>query len=469
MRKWQAALLCSTKRFLNGLSEHFLSSQLNRKKDHPGFWTLVFLVVANMIGAGVFTTSGFSLATLGSRELVLWAWCLAGLIALAGAYSYGQLVKAMPESGGEYLFLSRAAHPIFGFIAGWVSLIAGFSGAIAFAAVTLEEYSIPVEIRPVWLPAGSVATLSIVLAAAFHGLRPRAGALIQNSIVVLKLMLLGGILLFAASKFPFGPFDQEVTVQSSKTGFSLATAFANSLVWISLSYSGFNAAVYLAGEVDDREQVVSRSLLVATVFVTIFYLLLNAVFLYANSIESIAGKADIAAITARSLGGGSFDLFVRWTISACLLTSVFSMMMAAPRVYAKMAEDGLLPRVLRFDHNQSASPRWATLLQASVAILLVLSTTLHGLLSYLGLTLSLCAACSVACLLLPAVRKNRPWQPVDLIPLFYIVGTIVSATMLTISNPWQLVGTVATFLAGAVAWLLVGKAMSESTLVSHEA
>jgi APA family basic amino acid/polyamine antiporter len=424
-------------------------------KTHPGFWTLTFLVVANMIGAGVFTTSGFSIQSLGSPELVVWAWIFAGLIALAGAFSYGQLVKAMPESGGEYLFLSRSVHPLLGFIAGWVSLIAGFSGAIAFAATTLEEYAIPA--RPDWLPAGLVAVLSIVLAGAFHGLRPQVGALLQNAIVLLKLLLLVGILAFAASKFSDLTSGGHLDLSSRPTGLALASAFAGSLVWISLSYSGFNAAVYLAGEVDDMKRVVPRSLLVATGTVMIFYVLLNAIFVYANPMDVIAGQTDIAAITAKTLGGPVFEAFVRWTIVACLLTSVFSMMMAAPRVYAKMAEDGLLPKALRFDHGQEASPRTATLLQVGLAVLLVWVSTLQGLLAYLGLTLSLCAACSVACLFLPAVRQGRGWHWTDLIPAFYLISTLVSAVMLTVSKPQQLLGTVVTFSAGAVTYFLVAQ------------
>lgn len=421
----------------------------------------MFLVVANMIGAGVFTTSGYSLASLGSPSLVVWAWGVAGAIALAGAFSYGQLVHAMPESGGEYLFLSRAAHPLLGFIAGWVSLIAGFSGAIAFAATTLEQYAVPIEYRPSWLPQGAIAIMSIVVAGLSHGFRPQAGAWFQNLIVVLKLILLAGVLTFAASKIPFDiHHDQSATLSKPEGHFSLAVAFAGSLVWISLSYSGFNAAVYLAGEVDNVERVVSKSMLVATGMVAVLYLLLNSVFVFANAPEAIVGRPGVAAVTARSLGGQGFETFVRWTIVACLLTSVFSMMMAAPRVYAKMADDGLLPGVFRFADTAShagdraQSPRVATLFQMVLAIILVSATTLQGLLSYLGLTLSLSAAGSVACLFLPSIRKQRHWSSRDLIPIFYIVATVVSATMLTISKPMQLVGTAVTFLTGVAAYML---------------
>jgi len=421
-------------------------------KRRFGFWTLTFLVIANMIGAGVFTTSGFSLADLGSPHLVVAAWVVGGLIAIAGAFSYGLLSQAMPESGGEYLFLSRAAHPMLGFIAGWVSLIAGFSGAIAFAATALEGYALPESMRPDWLPSGTLAVVAIVLAGALHGLTPRAGAWVQNSVVIFKLALLAAILLFAGKQLSAGGWHAAPVEASHPSGWALAGAFAGSLVWISLSYSGFNAAVYIAGEVPEVKRVVPKALVAGAAIVLVLYVLLNAVFVYAPAPEQIAGKPDVAAIAAQVLGGDAFGAFVRWTIVICLLTSVFSMMMAAPRVYAKMADDGMLPSFLRF---RGDSPRMATLIQVVVAIVLVLVTSLQGLLSYLGLTLSICAACTVACLFLRSVRTRPLAHPVHLLPAVYVVCTLLAAGMMTSFDPWQLLGTGITFAIGAVAYLVV--------------
>ena len=416
-----------------------------------GSWTLTFLVIANMVGAGVFTTSGFSLRDLGSPHIVVLAWAVGGAIALAGAVSYGLLVRAMPESGGEYLFLSRAAHPILGFIAGWVSLIAGFSGAIAFAATAFEGYVVPERVRPDWLPAGSVAVAAIVLAGAFHGLRPVVGAIAQNAVVLLKLGLLCVVLVFAATKLPTDSWHGLESSGETLSGWALVRAFAGSLVWISLSYAGFNAAVYVAGEVEDARKKVPQALVRGTAVVLVLYLLLNAVFVYAPSTESIKGQADVAAIAANSLGGVGFETFVRATIAACLLTSVFSMMMAAPRVYAKMADDGLMPKPLRF---QGESPRGATIVQIVVAVLLVVVSTLQDQLSYLGLTLSLSAACSVFCLFLPSVRTKPLWHPVHLIPAVYIICTVAAAAMSNL-NRWQVLGTVLTFSVGAVVYAAI--------------
>ncbi|WDQ17826.1 APC family permease [Rhodopirellula sp. P2] len=430
-----------------------------------GFWTLTFLVIANMIGAGVFTTSGYSLADLGSPERVLWAWLAGGVIAVTGAISYAMLIRVMPQSGGEYLFLSRAAHPLLGYIAGWVSLIAGFSGAIAFAATALEGYLLPEHLRPEWMPAGIVTIMAIVLAGFFHGLHPRIGAATQNIAVSVKLVLLGTILVFAAYQWFSGDLvasSPPLPTSPDATPWSHWTAFAGSLVWISLSYSGFNAAVYVADEVIDAKRVVPRALVVGTLATTILYLCLNAVFVFAPPLQSIVGKPDVAAIAAASLGGNGFAHFVRWTIALCLLTSVLSMMMAAPRVYAKMADDGMLPAWMRF---RGEAPFAATVVQIVVAVTLVLISDLQGLLSYLGLTLSLSAACSVCCLFLPSIRNSPQAAPKSwlLAPAFYVVATILSAGIMTSHDPKQLIATGLTFLVGGTMYALTTRRATDPT------
>lgn len=423
---------------------------MNRKK-HFGPGTLTLLVIASMIGAGVFTTSGFTLQELGSAHRVIVAWVIGGLVALAGAVSYGRLIQVMPESGGEYLFLTRAAHPLVGFLAGWVSLIAGFTGAIALAAVALENYLLPAGLRPTWLPANSVAVGVVVIAGVSHGLRPRGGAMLQNGAVLLKLGLLAVFLGFAAIQVPDHPWHTERLAGISNNTWTLVGAMASSLVWISLSYSGFNAAVYVADEVEQAKLVIPKALMRGTLIVMLLYLLLNAVFVYAQPPQDIAGKADIAAVAAGALGGKPWSTLIRATISIALFTSVLSMIMAAPRVYAKMAEDGLLPVFFQFQGN---APRLAVVAQVVLAVVLILFSSLRGLLTYLGLTLSLSAACSVGCLFLPRIR-SRPWlHRSHIAPAIFILCTFAIATLATIANPWQIVGTASTVLVGLPAYAL---------------
>ncbi|MGI9516285.1 MAG: amino acid permease, partial [Pirellulaceae bacterium] len=207
-----------------------------------GLFSAICLVVANMVGAGVFTTSGFSFADLENRQYVMLAWGIGGLIAICGAISYGQLARRITESGGEYLFLSRLVHPSVGFVAGWVSLLAGFTGAIAFAAVAFESYAVPESVRPDWYVTGTVSILAIVVCGTLHALVVRSGLVTQNVVVGFKLVLLAAFVAFAFSIFP--ERWAGVVVADQTNDFSIY-AIASTLVWISLSFSGFNAAVYV--------------------------------------------------------------------------------------------------------------------------------------------------------------------------------------------------------------------------------
>ena len=400
-----------------------------------GFWTLTFLVVANMIGAGVFTTSGFTLASLGDPWIVLLAWFVGGLVALCGAFSYGILIQRMPASGGEYVFLSRAVHPFAGFMAGWISLLAGFSGAIAFAAVALESY-LPGDF-PAKLPAVGV----VVLGAALHGGRRWLGVGVQNTAVILKLLLLGIFLGWGATSIDWGS-DSTRSFQT-EGGF---LAFAQALVWISLSYSGFNAAVYVAGEATSP-LIVARALVTGTAVVVLLYLLLNAAFVLGAPAAEISGQADVAAVAARWIGGAGFEVFTRVVISIALLTSVLSMMMAGPRVYGKMAEDGVIPKIFVLREDRV----WpAVLLQMGLALLLILVGTLQELLAFLGLTLSLTAAVTVGSLFFG--KRVRGWA--SLPPALFILATLTAASLLIVHKPGQALGASISLVLGGIAYRL---------------
>jgi amino acid transporter len=416
-----------------------------------GLFSLVCLIIANMIGAGVFTTSGFALADLGSAHRVTAAWAVGGLIALSGAVSYGGLVRRMTQSGGEYLFLSRVIHPVAGFIAGWVSLLAGFTGAIAFAARAFETYAFPT--RPDWLPDGVAACVMVALAAVLHGVRVRTGAVTQNVAVVFKVSMLAGFLLFAGYvALTAGAAPAPVAA----TAFSL-TAFAGSLVWISLSYSGFNAAVYVAGEARDGQRNAPRALWIGTAVVTVLYVALNAAFVYLPPFESVAGREDVAAAAAQAIGGQTAAVAIRFITVVALVTSVFSLIMAGPRVYAKMADDGVFPRFFRF--GGQGAPTAAIAGQAALAIVVIAVSDLRGLLGYLGFTLSLSAALSVASLFVLVRREGRqavsvPGYPFT--PLFYVLITLVLAGMAGWREPLQLLAAVVTIASGSVVYYAFG-------------
>lgn len=411
--------------------------------------SLTGLVIASMIGAGLFTTSGFALSDLGSAHLVMLAWTVGGVLALSGAVSYGGLVRRITESGGEYLFLSRLVHPIAGFVGGWVSLLAGFTVAIAFAALAFEAYTAP--LHPPGIPQGGVATALIVLAALLHGVKVRTGIRVQNAAIILKV---GCLFLFIAFAAGVALTESTIPAPVSDQPFSLP-GFAGTLVWISLSYSGFNAAVYVAGEAKDARTNVPRALWLGTAIVMAIYLGVNAAFVYLPPFEAVAGREDVAAAAALSLGGELLSWLVRALISLALLTSVFSMVMSGPRVYARMAEDGMLPRALRF---RAGPPRMAIAFQAALAIVVVMSTELKQLLSYLGFTLSISTALTVAALFALHYREGRqavavPGYP--LTPALFVTGTLILAAIAGVNNPVELATAILTILSGSLIYLIL--------------
>jgi len=350
-----------------------------------------------MIGAGVFTTSGFSFAGLGDRQFVMLAWLIGSAIAICGAISYGQLAQRIAESGGEYLFLSRLVHPAVGFVAGWVSLLAGFTGAIAFAATSFESYAVPQSLRPNWLQPGIIGAVTIVLFGILHSTVLKMGVATQNVVVVLKLVLLAGFIAIAFSSYPNN--WEGMTTQTAPVPFSIYS-LASALVWISLSYSGFNAAVYITGEVDNPKRNVPRALLLGTLITSGLYFALNFIFLYAADPENIRGVQDVGAVAAQAIGGDGLATLIRVVVSFALLSSVSSMVLAGPRVYAKMADDGVFPKLLNTSSDtRQTAPVAAIWLQVILAAVVTYFSTLKSLLDYLGFTLSVSAAITVACVL----------------------------------------------------------------------
>ena len=431
-----------------------------------GLFTLTCIVVASMIGSGVFTTSGFSLAALGSPALVLAAWATGGAIAFCGAIAYGQLARLLPISGGEYLYLSRRLHPCAGFLAGWVSLTAGFSGAIAMAAITFETYAFN-DGRPQWLPPNATAALLIVVFGLGHAFLVRTAAVLQNTIVTIKLAVLVAFLVIAALHFNQHPWSWTPLSQNPDAATPLASVqiqtFAESVMWISLSYAGFNSAIYVASEVRNPELNVPRSLWIGTTLVTILYLLLNAVFVTAVPASEIAGQERVAAIAANAVGGNPLQNLVRLAVCLGTLSSVAGMIMTGPRVFSRMADDGLFPSWFR---SGPFSTSRTVLLQTAIALMLLSLTDLMGLLNYLSALLALSSALTVATLLLPNTDKSKVAQHQTISPLititacFYVTATIVTGLLLASRDVRNLTGTAITLLIGVVLWFLTARKSS---------
>ena len=376
----------------------------NRPSRTLGFGSATALVIASMLGTGIFTTSGFLLADLGSPWLVLLAWVLGGMVAMLGALSYGALARHIPESGGEYLFLSRTLHPAAGYVAGWVSLLVGFSAPLAAAANAFGQYTSD------WFPGISpplTGTVLLALVSTIHAWSVRGGANAQNLAVVIKVLLIALFIGLGVTRIPDG------TVATS-TPFS-PPAFAMSLVWISFSYAGWNAVIYLGGEVTHPARNIPRSLLAGTLLVTVLYVGINAVFLLAVPGEVISGHLEVGRLVAQHLGGRSWAEGATVLIVLALVTSVSSLVMTGPRVYARIATDGYLPSWME---QRTGPPRAAIVFQLIIALVMLWTATYQSLLSFIGFTLSLSTAATVCGLMVERVRRGPslevpgwPWVP----------------------------------------------------------
>lgn len=391
-----------------------------------GLPSATLLVVASMVGSGVFTTGGFLLETLRSPWLVLLAWLAGGAIAACGALSYGALAQRFPESGGEYLFLSRTLHPAAGNVAGWVSLVVGFSAPMAAAAYGLGEYLAP------WTPWHApqlTGTLLLVAVALLHGAHGPVGTGVQNFAVAFKLVLIAGFVLLAWPRLAVAPF-----ATGSGEGAGLGTFFS-SLIWVSFSYSGWNAAVYLGGEVRDPERSLPRALLLGTGLVTVLYLALNTAFMFSAAPEALAGKADIGRVAAFALGGPVWADFLTLLVAFALSLSVSAMMMAGPRVSACMARDGYLPPWLSL--HEDGAPKRATFLQCALSLALLWSAGFKELLTYTGFTLGLSTAATVFGLIRLRLKEGDacpvigwPWAP-----LVYLLAVLAMTAAALVRQP----------------------------------
>ncbi|MEM7475432.1 MAG: APC family permease [Planctomycetota bacterium] len=418
-----------------------------------GLTTLSALVIANMVGAGIFTSTGFSMAALGNPGRVMFAWVVCGLWAVCGAIAYGGLVSRLPQSGGEYLFLSRFVHPAVGFIAGWISVIAGFTAPISVAALTAAVYLLPGQEEGA-LPLKLAAAALIVVATICNVIGLTLGKAAQNLIVGLKLILLAITILwaffFTSSELWVGTALTDRDPSWCPSGFGEWSTFVASMSWIALSYTGFNAAIYVAGESKNSRTLVPRSMLLATLFVTGIYWLLNIVYVYAPPPESISLQPDVAAIATEHIGGTSLSNLIRLVIILSMSSSVFAMLLAGPRVYQKMAEDGAMPQILK---GKVGSPVQAIVFQAILSIIPLFLANLLELMQYLGLTLSACGALAVTSLwwVRAKLPEAKPLRAYEIVALVIYLGI----TLLILAAAWKEQHTKFLWMAGTFALGLV--------------
>ena len=370
-------------------------------------FTAICLVIANMIGTGVFTSLGFQTVDIQSGFALLLLWFVGGVFALCGALCYGELGAAMPRSGGEYHYLSKIYHPIIGFLSGWLSVTVGFAAPIALAAMALGAYLS--SVFSIFNPL-VVAVTVVILVSLVHLQNLALGSSFQQIFTVIKVLLIAFLIVcgFAVAdpqNISFLPSTEDVPLIFS-------SPFAISFVYVTYSYSGWNASVYLASELKDPEKNVPRSLFLGTLIVMVFYLLLNFIFLYTTPIEQLAGELEVGYIAASQIFGVSGAKLMGLLISFGLISSISSMVLAGPRVTEAIGQD--IPFFRKLAHkNANGIPHYAILVQLSIVIILLITSTFEAVTTYLGFTLTFSSFLTVLGLFIYRYKypdAHRPYQ-----------------------------------------------------------
>lgn len=364
-----------------------------------GLFPATNIVVANMIGAGIFTTSGLLLAGLKDPVLMLILWAVGGVIAICGALSYGELGAAMPGAGGEYLFLSKLYHPLFGFLSGWVSFMVGFSAPIAASALGFSEYfnralpglSVWFDNAGILSPAatGKLIAITIILVFTFiHYRGIKYGARIQNVLTILKVTLIVILLVagFSSGKGNFGNLTAGSDVSEGLAGWK---TIGLSLMWIMFAYSGWNASTYLGAEIKDPRKTLPLSLLYGTGIVILLYLMLNLLYIYGIHPNEMEGVISVGGLAMGNLFGKSADILFSLLIAFALFSSLSAFLIIGPRVYYSMAKDGLFFNAVSRVHPRFGVPSNSIILQCIIAVVLVLSGTFEQVLTYMGFALGI--------------------------------------------------------------------------------
>lgn len=387
--------------------------------------TAISYVIANMVGTGVFTSLGFQLAG-GVTDIaaIMILWLLGGVIAFTGAQVYGELGSVMPRSGGEYHFLSELYHPSVGFMSGFFSMFVGFAAPIALAAMALGTYfsNVYAGINPKFIAAGVILLTTFV-----HGSSVRSGGAFQVVFTVIKILLIIG---FIIAGFFFAPDHQDISIIPTSTTWTqlMSAGFAISLIYVYYSYSGWNASAYFVSELKNPSKNLPKSLIIGTLIVTVMYLLLNFVFVYVSPTTSLSGQLDVGAVAATDIFGIKGGVIMSGLISLLLISTISSMVFAGPRVIQVIGEDypalGFMSK-----KRKNGVPLIAILVQTSISLILLFTSTFEQLLTYLGFVMNIFAFLTILGVFVHRRRfpkMERPYKTMGypVVPIVFMLFVI---------------------------------------------
>jgi APA family basic amino acid/polyamine antiporter len=417
----------------------------------------VSVVVANMIGTGVFTSLGFQLIDIKSVFTLMMLWLVGGIAALCGALTYAELGANLPRSGGEYNFLTRIYHPAAGFISGWIAITVGFAAPIALAAMTFGAYlSASIDgVSPVLSASVLVITLTFM-----HCFSRKASGGAQVVLTFLKMIL---IVVFCVLVSVFVESPQPVSLMPSTRDVDLifGGAFAVSLIYVNYAYTGWNAATYITNELDDPQRSLPVVLVAGTTMVLLIYLALNFVFLYAAPMEAMQGKIEIGVIVAEHAFGETGGMVMGVVLAMLLISTVSAMVIAGPRVLQVIGEDFSIFRFLGAQ-NKSGVPAVAIICLGFLSVGFILTSTFESVLVFSGFILGVNTLFAVFGVFVIRWRKlniegayRTFGYPVT--PIIYLAITLWTLVYILINRPEEGWAGIAMIVSGLVLYFMSRK------------
>lgn len=423
------------------------------RKGEIGHGPAVALVVANMIGTGVFTSLGYQLEALPSAFPILVLWAVGGVLSFCGALCYAELVSIWPRSGGEYHLLREAYHPLAGFLAGWVSLVAGFAAPIALAAMAFGRYmaKLGVPVEPMVLAAGAVVLVTVIMLGSTSAVGRFLGGLTVLKVSLILAFMVGALIPSTAVE---AAGQVSLLPKPGDWDLIISGGFATSLVYVMYAYTGWNGAAYVAGELKDPQRSVPLALLGGTALVMLLYIGLNAAFLVKAPWETLRSEPEVALAAAKAIFGERGGAWMGGLISFGLLSMLTGLTWAGSRVHQRLGQDlmrlSFLARV-----NKHGAPVGAVLLQGGLALLLLLSGTFDAVLNYVEALLLVSSLLAVLAVIWLRVRRPElvrtfkvPLYPLP--PLLFAGATGYMLWFLVGQRPEELMWGGVTLLVGGV-------------------
>jgi APA family basic amino acid/polyamine antiporter len=432
------------------------------KQHKIGFNTAVSIVIANMIGTGVFTSLGFQVLGIESGFALIILWVVGGILALCGALTYGEIGAAFPESGGEYNYLSKLYHPAVGFISGWVSVTVGFAAPIAAAAVALGQYVSKVypSVNAVVLALSIIAIITLI-----HSINLKAGSLFQRIFTIVKVVCIVMFVGFGLFHVP----EHTVNFGADTTAWNdiFSKGFAISLIYVTYAYSGWNAASYISGEMKDAKRNLPKALFVGTLIVMVIYTLLNYVFLYSVPIPELKGVLEVGYLSANKIFGVQVGQFMSLVIAVLLISTISAMVLAGPRVMKSMGTD---IKGLRFFavSNKNNVPYVAIIFQSVIAVVLVLTSSFQSLITYVGFTLNLFTFLTVAGIFIlrfkhKHIETSYKTFLYPITPLLFLSIILFILVYIMIEKPVESLYGLGTVLLGLFVYFITNKKEDKTT------